>query len=138
MRYVGDLEWGGDVLPELRLAAPGRALLQWTSTSTAKTRLNIETFTFRYTTERSDTIFLRGLRYMPHTGHFKQVKFARSFDFCHFALLPYMQVGEIKKESLPDTRTPSRVILYSSIMFVRSDTYRPSKNWCMVSMKRGK
>lgn len=25
--------------------------------------------------------------------------------FCHFALLPYMQVGEIKKEALPDTRT---------------------------------
>src|SRR4051812_1974536 len=32
-------------------------------------------------------------------------EFASRLFFCHFALLPYMQVGEIKKGTLPDTRT---------------------------------
>jgi hypothetical protein len=63
-------------------------------------------------------------------------EFASRLIFVIPLFASYMQEGEIEKRSSPGHPNPSSVILYSSMMLPRSDTYRPSKNYDPISMCR--
>lgn len=61
-------------------------------------------------------------------------EFASRLIFVIPLFASYMQEGEIEKRSSPGHPNPSSVILYSSMMLPRSDTYRPSKNYKSISI----